>query len=392
MFYITIVCFFICFFASGTSLENPIQERKTVVLNMIVKNEADVIERCLQSVLPIIDTWVIVDTGSNDGTQTIIERFMREKNIPGKLYERPWMNFGYNRNEALSLAKDKADYILFMDADDYLSFSENFTLPELIEDYYLITSYDGLLESRLPRLIKSSRDWKWQGVIHEYITASHVKGSSLPGVKYVYNHDGARAKDPEALTKDLRLLQSDPSPRNLFYMICTYVQMKKYEEALESCKQRIAIGDRHEEAFMAYMIQSDLYHQLQKGDRMIKESLIQAFALRPNRLEPLYYLSCKLWKEKAYDLGYDLMRLARLLPQETDDRLCVQRWIYQYGILLQYARFSAMTGRYSEGIQAVEALLAIKNIPEADKKSAEYCKKYIQQEQMKECQAKLSNL
>ena len=35
-----------------------------ICLNMIVKNEAPVIERCLASVRPWVDYWVIVDTGS----------------------------------------------------------------------------------------------------------------------------------------------------------------------------------------------------------------------------------------------------------------------------------------------------------------------------------------
>ncbi|MGW8788902.1 glycosyltransferase, partial [Heyndrickxia sporothermodurans] len=45
--------------------------RKTICLSMIVKNEASVIRRCLDSVRPLIDTWVIIDTGSTDGTQDI---------------------------------------------------------------------------------------------------------------------------------------------------------------------------------------------------------------------------------------------------------------------------------------------------------------------------------
>jgi len=44
----------------------------TICLCMIVKNEAAVIERCLASVRPLIDTWVISDTGSTDGTQDLI--------------------------------------------------------------------------------------------------------------------------------------------------------------------------------------------------------------------------------------------------------------------------------------------------------------------------------
>jgi len=47
-------------------------KKPTVCLNMIVKNESEVITRCLKSVLPLIDYWVISDTGSTDGTQKII--------------------------------------------------------------------------------------------------------------------------------------------------------------------------------------------------------------------------------------------------------------------------------------------------------------------------------
>ena len=68
----------------------------SICLNMIVKNEAPVIKRCLATVKPWITSWVISDTGSDDGTQDIIKEYM--KDMPGKLIERPWVDFAHNRN------------------------------------------------------------------------------------------------------------------------------------------------------------------------------------------------------------------------------------------------------------------------------------------------------
>src|SRR3990167_10039713 len=90
------------------------KKKQKICLNMIVKNEKEVIARCLNSCKHLIDYWVIVDTGSTDGTQDVIRKEL--KGIPGELHSRPWVNFGHNRQEALLLAKKKGDYILFMDA------------------------------------------------------------------------------------------------------------------------------------------------------------------------------------------------------------------------------------------------------------------------------------
>ena len=92
-------------------------DKKTICWNAIVKNESAIIERCMSSMVDQIDYWVVVDTGSTDGTQQIIKDFMAKHKIPGELFERPWVNFSHNRSEALELAENKADYIFLCDAD-----------------------------------------------------------------------------------------------------------------------------------------------------------------------------------------------------------------------------------------------------------------------------------
>lgn len=81
------------------------RERKRICLNMIVRNESHVIRELISSLAHLIDYWVIVDTGSDDGTQDVTRQRMADLEIPGELHERPRRDFGYNRTEAIELAR-----------------------------------------------------------------------------------------------------------------------------------------------------------------------------------------------------------------------------------------------------------------------------------------------
>src|SRR5271170_520255 len=103
-------------------------QMKTIGLCMIVKNEAAVITRCLDSVRPLIDYVLIEDTGSSDGTQQIIQDYLQRNDLPGEVFEVSWQDFGTNRSLALTRLREtaKIDYALIMDADDRLVFDEGF--------------------------------------------------------------------------------------------------------------------------------------------------------------------------------------------------------------------------------------------------------------------------
>src|SRR5205823_1674521 len=87
----------------------------TICLVMIVKDEAAILERCLQSVKPLISYWLICDTGSTDNTKGIVRTVLRD--VPGELHEDRWVHFGHNRTRGLQRAHGKADYHLLIDAD-----------------------------------------------------------------------------------------------------------------------------------------------------------------------------------------------------------------------------------------------------------------------------------
>jgi glycosyltransferase involved in cell wall biosynthesis len=90
------------------------QEKKnTLSLCMIVKNEEDNLERCLESVREVVDEMVIVDTGSTDGTVAVAEKF------GARVFHHPWQgSFSEARNHALGFAV--GDWILQMDGDEEL--------------------------------------------------------------------------------------------------------------------------------------------------------------------------------------------------------------------------------------------------------------------------------
>lgn len=83
---------------------------------MIVKNEEDMIAACLDSIVPVCDEVVIVDTGSTDRTIAIATGYGDKI----KLYQHPWMNdFSYHRNQ--SIEHSTGDWLMIIDADEELA-------------------------------------------------------------------------------------------------------------------------------------------------------------------------------------------------------------------------------------------------------------------------------
>lgn len=338
----------------------------SICLNMIVKNESHVIRRCLSSVLPFISHWVIVDTGSTDGTQAIIQDFM--KDVPGKLYERKWVDFAYNRNMALKLAKDKADFVLFIDADQILQVEADFEWPKFDKDSYSIREVDVDTSIIKVGLINNHLDWEWEGVIHEALKIYKNRTSArLKGIVLKSPHDGFRSQDPQKIHKDAKELEAalkkDPkNSRYQFYLALTYMLAKQYTLALKYFEKRIEMGGMQDEVFWSLLHVGIIQELQQMPEDIVIDSYFNAYKYDPSRAEPLYYIASHYARGHNYEGGYVFASQALLIP-EPQDALFARRWIYEYGLRLMLLNCAFNIGKFEEAHQICAELLANSKLP-----------------------------
>ncbi|MGH3563806.1 MAG: glycosyltransferase [Mycobacterium sp.] len=238
-------------------MSDPVLARPAICLNMIVRNEAHIIREALDSVAPYISSWVIVDTGSNDGTQDLIRNHMAGLGIPGELYERPWHNFGHNRTEALNLAQGRGDYIWVMDADDIVVGTPDFT--GLSADlYYLRLRQSGSFVYWRGVLFRDGLPWFYRGVVHEYPWCDDPHGAAnLEGDYHIESRRvGARNLEPKKYARDRDLLLAEVAgnpedARSVFYLAQSYRDLGDFRNARRWYARRAEMAGFDQEAYVA---------------------------------------------------------------------------------------------------------------------------------------------
>lgn len=336
---------------------------------MIVKNESAVIARCLQSLRPLIDEWLIVDTGSSDGTQDLIRGLMQD--LPGELHERPWRDFAHNRSEALALAKGRADYVFVIDADETLEWPEGFELPALTADAYSLDMRYGEMRYHRVCLIRDALNWCYRGVLHEYLEASDQRSSAhLDGPWVQVRPDGARSGNPRKFHEDAAVLEraliDEPgNARYRFYLAQSYRDAGESALALQHYRQRIDMDGWAEERWYAQWQVGILLERLQAAPVEISAAYLAAYQMRPQRVEPLVDLARFHRLRQEYALAYLYASRAAQLPL-PDDGLFIQLSHYQWQALDELGISAFYVGdaaALEAGRDAVERLLASPHLP-----------------------------
>ncbi len=342
---------------------------QTVCLVMIVKDEERVLARCLTSLRPLIDHWVIVDTGSTDGTMRVACEAL--EGIHGELYERPWKNFGANRTEAMELARGQGDYFLFIDADEELVVPEGFVLPELTEDQILVRCRLDASETTWYRatLARASVPWRYEGVLHEFLTADVPHSQGRIEALLVQSHsDGARNADPtEKYRRDAEVLEeslrTDPgNARTVFYLAQSYRDAGDRARAHGAYARRGMMGGWPEEAWYALYQVAVMSEALSHPWPFTLAAYLTAFQYRPTRAEPLCDLARHYRLADEFALAEIFARAAAAIPLPSDI-LFVEASVYAWRAADELAVATYWLGKYEESAAISARLLDGGSVP-----------------------------
>lgn len=224
----------------------------TLGVQLIVKNEAELLPRCLAT-LRGADEIIVVDTGSTDQSIAIAREF------GATVVEEPWTgDFSAARNAGLTRAA--CDWVLVLDADETLQHSiesikdrlrdstaEAYTVR--IENLLGSRREDCLVHSNV-RLFRNGQGYQFRGRIHERVDdsiisrhgAAAIEASDIGILHYGYLPGIMSAKNKVRRNEELLRLALAEEPDDPFYrynLAVTCCQDGRLQEAEELLRRTL---------------------------------------------------------------------------------------------------------------------------------------------------------
>ena len=338
--------------------------RSRILLNMIVKNESAIIEKCVASLAPHIDGFLVCDTGSSDDTTSLISEVFKSHGVPGAIQSIPFLNFSQARNEALERARKLEgdfDYILFCDADMEFCVVDPAWRENLDQPIYRVTqrTATGLAYPNI-RLVRRDLATRYVGATHEYLEVGGAPQPLLIGVSLVDHASGSNraskySRDIALLTDSL--VTEPDNPRTVFYLANSYFETDELGAAEQWYARRVGLGGYEEERFISkYRIG---YCRLRAGDvASFYLTMLQTFDEHPQRAEPIQALAQHALDSKRYQLALRLARIGLDVPL-PESALFLQTDVYEWRLADIVAVSLYWLGRRDEARVINERLLAV---------------------------------
>lgn len=299
----------------------------TISLCMIVRNEEKLLPQCLESVNAFVDEIIIVDTGSNDGTIEIAERF------GAKVYRHPWEgNFSTHRNQSISYAS--SEWIFIMDADEELKRESGSIIQEAVSEkdidsvmgvtinFFNKRSSKALLYQ--VRLFKNNQNIYYQGSVHNQLKGlRYTKKYPIYIYHYGYDLEKEILKKKHIRTTELIKKQIEKEPNNYFHhlnlSVCysTNFQFKEaIDEGISAMQLANNQGMKDPNVLWGYYIVSSAYLKLDDLYNAGKYAL-KAINLFPDHLDSYFVLTLVYHAQKNWvkllEASHEFLRVLSLL-------------------------------------------------------------------------------
>ncbi len=283
----------------------------TISLCMIVKNEEHNLQRCLDSIVDVVDEIIIVDTGSTDKTVEIA------MNYSTNVYNHPWEgSFSKARNYSLKYAT--SDWILILDADEELNKEDVSRLKKtvksndcqvvsfIIKNKYKNSTQEGNVQ--MVRLFKNFSGIHYNGIVHNAI---HYSGkclySSITIIHHGYNLSEDKMEEKFLRTSTLlkKQIETDPhNPTPYMYLGVAYMDRRMYEDAIINSKMALCLAEENgfdkKDFLVSYYIVSAAYSEM-KEFRESEFYALKAVELDKQFLDAYCLLSFAYYNLKEYD-------------------------------------------------------------------------------------------
>ncbi|WP_435922715.1 glycosyltransferase [Paenibacillus sp. DYY-L-2] len=337
--------------------------KNSISLCMIVKDEERFLERCLLSTKGIVDEIIIVDTGSTDRTIDIAKAY------EAKVFHFEWKNdFAKARNESLIHAT--GEYILVLDADEYIDKEHGPLLEPLSEDAYFL-SIKSVLKGGVStihsaiRLFKNCPEFRFTGRIHEQIIVPIDEGYTQSPLAVLVHHDGylrdvINEKKKEQRNLDLLLadLKEKETGFGLFNLGIQYKMMGEYEKAITMLEKAFPLSTQY--SYISKLITSliQCYMELEQYN----SALIicnEAISVYENYTD-LYYLKGQIYDSINYwnDASNSFEKCLRL-GEVKDSEMMTFHGVGSYMALTSLAGLHHKKGNIQEAIKSIISALRI---------------------------------